>query len=264
MTSVKNNKYKWEQHMLYASESNDLASSEKEWVFFANSYVPDGEDNCLCSARIKNKYKIVNAKNGNIAFVGRSCLRKIVPPRTKIGSSRCHALFTGPPVEYDDLDIEAYLIHCASVCGALDLQMAQEKLELQRQEQQRREQQEIERKEQQRQEQQEIDRKELERKELQRQKQQEIDRKEIERKELEIKEQQRRAQRLEQWAQQEKLKCERKEKLEFERKEHTRECKERKEDQINSLSYKEWALVLAKRKNTTYEIEKQKIDLLFS
>ena len=206
----KDNKYKWEQHMLYASESDDLAEAEKEWLFLPNSYVPDGEDNCLCSARIKNKFKIVNLENKHVAFVGSSCLRKIIPPGTKIGSSLCRTLFTSLSVEYDNLDIDAYLRHCASICGSLDLQMAQEKLEL-----------------------------ELERKEQH---------------ELQMaQEQQRNTERLKQWEQQEQLKRELK-----------REREERKEDPINGLSYKEWALVLSKRKNTTYEIEKAKIDLLFS
>ena len=59
----KDNRYKWEQHMRFASESDDLSEAEKEWVFFPNSYVPAGRDNCLCSAQITNKFKIVNLKN---------------------------------------------------------------------------------------------------------------------------------------------------------------------------------------------------------
>jgi DNA repair exonuclease SbcCD ATPase subunit len=307
----KDNKYKWKQHMLYASKSNNLARAEKEWVYFADSYVPDGEDNCLCSARIKNKYKIVNAKNGHVAFVGRSCLKKIVPPGTKIGSSK-HAPFTGPPVEYDDLDIEAYLRHCASICGALDLQMAQEQLErvrlerklleLQRQEQREREQLELQRQEHrelQRQKQRELqlqkqrerellelesrkqrEHKRLEQLELERKRLSQLEQLELERKRLSQLEHKRLEQLERKRKHLEHLELERKRLeplqltfLENEAKRYIKKTGEPTPTKVYLQSYMEqmraglsnheWALVLSKRKRTTYATEKIKIDLLF-
>jgi hypothetical protein len=192
----KDNKYKWKQHMLYASESNDLAKAEKEWIHPYNSYVPDGQDNCLCSARITNKYKIVNAKNGHVAFVGLTCLKKIVPKGTRKSLNKVK--YTGPPVEYDDLDIEAYLRHCAMICGSLDLQMAQEQLErerLERLERERLELLELERLEQlqlerqeclelERQEQLELERERLERERLERERLELLERERLERERL--------------------------------------------------------------------------------
>jgi hypothetical protein len=136
---MKNNRYKWKKHVLFASESDDLAEAEKEWVHpVINSYVPDGVDNCLCSARILNKFKIVNTKTGHIAFVGITCLKKIVPKGTR-RSSNTAFLKAGQPVEYDNLNIEEYLAHCKSVCGRIDLQMALEQREREKKERENRE-----------------------------------------------------------------------------------------------------------------------------
>ena len=220
---VKNNKYKWEQHVLYASESDKLADAEKEWVYLPNSYVPSGEDNCLCSARIKNKFKIVNVSNGKIAFVGITCLKKIVPKKTKISLNR--SLYAGPRVEYDNLDIEEYLRHCAAVCGAIDLELAR----------------------------QELARQELARLELARQEVLRLERRE--RLELERLEPARLDQeRLETW-ERKKLKRKRLERERLERQERAR--------LLDELSNHEVALLLSNRNKTSYETEKIKIDLLF-
>lgn len=101
------------------SVSYDYKTALKEWVRHpCNPFKVDKQykENCICGSCITNIFIIVNVKNGNIAFVGGACKKKVIDCKLtfeKLPNLMNYNLFE--KVEYKNLNIEEYLLRCRRI-----------------------------------------------------------------------------------------------------------------------------------------------------
>ena len=122
---------KWTENVMKASTATTYDASLGEWdrvdKRFDFESGPGELYNCLCGSKIRHVSLILNRVNGNGAFVGGSCKKKVIDLRENLYTQRnAETLYRGfvfHKVEYDALNIEEYLANCKREFERLNVYM---------------------------------------------------------------------------------------------------------------------------------------------
>ena len=71
---MNSNKYKFDRHLLYLSESDDIEIAKTEWEFICKRTEQDGH--CICQHKIKHVTYMYNEKTNYTITVGTDCAEK--------------------------------------------------------------------------------------------------------------------------------------------------------------------------------------------